>query len=214
MNKKPLLALSGISVITFSLLLVATTRENATTIPGVIAATDKSFTFDSAIGAQYWQLNKWEQNVATGQGTPINSRIELPYESYCERGFGGGSLFYYKTDDSNGTFNFSFGLNNLQGFEFTFRTQNSGWNMAYAEFHATINYQDSKSKTVYQENYDLVNGETVDESSDLHANTPITYSWARTQEIVGNAIRKVSVEVNYAHMNRISMNSITVSWNC
>ena len=126
----------------------------------------------------------------------------------------GGSLFYYKTDDGNGSFNFSFGANNLQGFEFTFITANSGWNMAFAEFHAVINYQDGSGVTIKQENYDLVNGDNVDEDSDLHAKTPITYSWARTQEIVGGAIRKVSVDVSYAHMNRISMDHVTVSWNC
>jgi len=211
MSKKSLFAISGISVITFSLLLVAITHVNAPIVPGVIAAAGKTFTFDSAIGAKYWKLGYWEQNVETGQGTPINSRIELPYESYCESGFGGEALFYYQTNDSNGSFNFSFGVNNLQGFEFTFHTWNSGWNMSYAEFHATINYQDGSSETVYQEKYDLVNKDVVNE---LHADTPTTYSWTRTQEIVGKTIRKVLVNVDYAHMNRIFMDHVTVSWNC
>jgi hypothetical protein len=214
MNRKSLFVLSGISVVAVSALFVSAMHQGAPIIPGVNAASSKIFTFDSAVGAKYWSLNKWEQKVATGQGTPIESRIELPNEKYAERGFGLGSLFYYKTNDSNGSFNFSFGVNNLQGFEFTFKTANSGWNMSFAAFHAVIDYQDGNGATVYQENYDLVNEDEVDEDSDLHANTPITYSWARTQEFVGDAIRKVVVNVSYEHMNRISMDHVTVSWNC
>ncbi|MBQ7242791.1 MAG: hypothetical protein IJS52_01090 [Bacilli bacterium] len=215
MNRKPLLALFGISIVAvFSLTFFASVCENTPIVPDVMATTNKSFTFDSAIGGEYWQLSKWEQSVATGQGSPISSRIELPYETYCDRGFGGGSLFYYQTNGGSGSFNFSFGINNLQSFEFSFHTWNSGWNMASAEFHAAIDYQDGDGNPVYQENYDLVNGDSVDKNSDLHANTPTAYSWTRTQEFIGEAIRKVLVNVSYAHMSRIFMDYVTVSWSC
>ncbi len=211
MNKKPLLTLAGVSVIAFSLMLVSSMRESTSIIPGVNAATNKSFTFDSDVGPQYWTLDDKQQSVPTGQGSPIIGWIELPYESYVDRGFGGGKLFYYKTNSNSGSFNFSFGVNNLQGFAFTFQSSNSGWNMEFAEFHAAITYQDGDNNTAYQDNYNLVNGSTVDA---LYANTPTTYSWVRTQELLGEAIRKVSVNVSFAHMGRISMNSITVSWSC
>ena len=214
MNKKPLLALAGVSVIAFSLMLVSSMRESTPIIPGVNAATNKSLTFDSDVGPQYWTLNDKQQSVPTGQGSPIIGWIELPYEKGGDRGFGGGNLFYYETNSGGGSFNFSFGVNNLQGFDFTFHTANSGWNMADAAFRAVITYQDGNNNTVYQDNYDLVNGSTVDANSDLHANTPTTYSWVRTQELLGEAIRKVSVNVSFDHMRRIFMNSITVSWSC
>ena len=89
MNRKPFIVLSGISVVAVSALFVSAMYKGAPIIPGVNAASSKTFTFDSAVGAKYWSLGKWDQNVATGQGTPIASRIELPYESYVERGFGG-----------------------------------------------------------------------------------------------------------------------------
>ncbi|MBQ4255898.1 MAG: hypothetical protein II721_07960 [Bacilli bacterium] len=216
MNRKPLLALSGISIVAiFSLAFLASTQEGSPAIiPGVTAATNKSFTFDSAVGTQYWDLDHKQQSVATGQGSPIVSWIELTYEKNCERGFGGGSLFYYQNSGNNRSFNFWFGVNNIQGFEFAFHTWNSGWNMQFAEFHAVIDYQDYGGSSVYLENYDLVNGSEVNEDSPLHANTPITYSWNRTQELVGEAIRKVSVNVSYSSMSRIFMDYITVSWSC
>lgn len=182
-----------------------------------VAVSSKSFTFNSDVGTQYWSdggLDHPQQNVSTGQGTPITASIVLPYKSGCSRGFGGGYLFNYKPPNNVGGCSFSAGVNNLQSFEFEFQTYNSGWNMASCEFHATATYKDINGETVYCDHYDLVNGDTVDENSPLHANTPITYSWIRSGELVGNPIRSVLLEISFDHLNTLLMRRITVGWSC
>ena len=86
--------------------------------------------------------------------------------------------------------------------------------MDSTEFHATVTYKDINDETVYCDHYDLVNDDPDNEKWPIRAKTPITYSWTRSGELVGNPIRSVLLEMSFNHFNTLLMRRITVDWSC